>query len=403
MSIRVFYYDKPACAGRRGAKRKCVSAFSFSPSVGGTSFAYKVFFGLALFAFFAAPTFSYAASIYFAPSSGSYEVGEQFSVNIFVSSDGQDINAAKATIESIGNNLQLVSVSQAGSIIDFWAREPQINGGGTVHFEGVLLGGGYSGSAGKLATVVLRARSVGDAVLSITSGSILANDGQGTELLTNLGTARFTITPATVLQKEEKVSDGFIFSKYLRQGGRGNEVSYLQICLRDQEFYGEDITGFFGTLTKQAVIDFQEAYRDDVLVPGGFSRGTGQVGESTRKKLNEVCFVAQVVEEPERPLIEEPALTEVITEEKEPFYTDIWFWVGVTAVLMIIIILLLLVIISLLLRRAPNHFERKHKQALVKEEKVLRQTHRQLLITKMKIEKDLQKAENKLKKFSKED
>lgn len=369
---------------------------------------YKIFFGLAFFAFFTVPAFSYAASIYFAPASGSYEVGEQFSVNVFVSSDGQDINAAEATIVSIDGNLQLVSVSQAGSIIDFWAREPQINGGGTMHFEGVLLGGGYSGSAGKLATVVLRARSIGEAVLLITSGSILANDGQGTELPTNLGTASFTITSSTVPQKEKKVPEGFIFSKDLRQGNRDNEVSYLQICLKDQEFYDENITGFFGTVTRQAVIDFQETYRDDVLAPGGFSQGTGQVGESTRKKLNEVCFIASIVEVPEEPAIEEPVVeeptqVEVVAEAKVPFYTNIWFWVVVTAVLMIIIILLLLVIISLLLRRAPNHFERKHKQVLVKEEKALRRTRRQLLMTKVKIEKDLQKADNKLKKFSKED
>lgn len=445
-----------------------------------------IFFGLVLFVFFAVPVSSYAASIYFAPSSGSYKVGEQFSVNIFVSSDGQDINAAEATIASIDGNLQLVSVSQAGSIIDFWAREPQINGGGTMHFEGVLLGGGYSGSAGKLATVILRASSVGDAALSVISGSILANDGQGTELPTNLGTAHFTITSSTVPKKEEEVPGSFIFSKDLRQGDRDNEVSYLQICLRDQEFYDKDITDYFGTFTRQAVVDFQEKYRDDVLAPGGFSQGTGQVGESTRKKLNEVCFgplqlfdisfgiesvslaksndlesittfenfgrvptpveltyiivnkdgqtvfkdTETIVVETEnivRKTFENLSLssgtytivletlynTDVVDEfsadfiveqkvERERIYNNIWFWIITTAVLAVIIILLLIIIIVLLLRQTREHRQLRHKQALNKKEAVLRRAHENLLLNKTKIEKELQKAENELKKFSKE-
>ncbi len=368
---------------------------------------YKMFFRLILFVFFIMPTFSYAASIYFVPSSGNYTVGEQFSVNVFVSSSEKEMNAVKATISSIGNNLQIVSVSQSGSIIDFWAQEPQLIGSNDIYFEGVMLGGGYSGSAGKLATLVVRARSKGDATFSVLSGDILANDGKGTKLPTTLGVARFKITSAKSLTVPstdvETIPKDFIFTKDLRQKDKGDEVKYLQICLKDQGFYTEDITGYFGLKTKQAVADFQEYYRDDILAPWGFENGTGFVQKTTREKLNAVCFVAPVVEETKQPITEEQIPTEAIIKSDTLFYANVWFWVVATAVLMVIIILLLLVIISLLLRRAPNHFERKHKQVLVKEEKALRQTHRQLLMTKMKIEKDLQNAENKLKKFSKEE
>jgi len=364
---------------------------------------YRIFFRLILFVLFVMPTFLYAASIYFVPTSGNYTVGEQFSVNVFVSNNDKEMNAVKATISSIGNNLQIVSVSQSGSIIDFWAQEPQLRGGNNVYFEGVMLGGGYSGSAGKIATLIVRARSKGNATLSVLSGNVLANDGKGTKLPTTLGTAHFKITGAKSLTAPimETIPKDFIFTKNLQQKDKGDEVKYLQTCLKNYGFYTENITGYFGKHTKQAITDFQEYYRDDILVPLGFKNGTGFVQKTTREKLNAVCFIAPVVEEPKQPITERASI-ETTSKREVPFYTNVWFWVGTTAILFIIVILLLLIIISFLLRKTSKEKQQLQKQTLRKKGAVLRRTHKQLLTTKTKIEKELQETENKLKKFSEE-
>jgi hypothetical protein len=76
-------------------------------------------------------------------------------------------------------------------------------------------------------------------------------------------------------------------TRNLTVGSRGDDVKVLQTLLLNDGVYPEgSITGYFGRLTKQAVIRFQEKYADEILKPNGLDHGTGVVGSSTRAKLN---------------------------------------------------------------------------------------------------------------------
>jgi len=75
----------------------------------------------------------------------------------------------------------------------------------------------------------------------------------------------------------------------LAYGVRNNTTTCLQEFLKaqGQEIYPEGfVTGFFGNLTRQAVIRFQEKYADEILAPLGLGTGTGFVGPSTIAKIN---------------------------------------------------------------------------------------------------------------------
>ncbi len=73
----------------------------------------------------------------------------------------------------------------------------------------------------------------------------------------------------------------------LTMGSRGDDVSQLQRLLVQEGVYTEGkITGYFGVLTKAAVIRFQEKYASEILVPAGLQAGTGFVGSATRAKIN---------------------------------------------------------------------------------------------------------------------
>jgi len=81
---------------------------------------------------------------------------------------------------------------------------------------------------------------------------------------------------------------GNLLTENLKYGDSGDQVKLLQTWLaKDSEVYPEALaTGWFGSLTQQAVIKFQEKYKSEILTPLGLDSGTGLVGSATRAKLN---------------------------------------------------------------------------------------------------------------------
>ncbi|TSC75452.1 MAG: hypothetical protein G01um101430_294 [Parcubacteria group bacterium Gr01-1014_30] len=67
------------------------------------------------------------------------------------------------------------------------------------------------------------------------------------------------------------------------------EVRCLQEFLKTEGVYPEGlVTGNFLSLTRTAVIRFQEKYASEILTPFGLQQGTGYVGQATRAKLNQL-------------------------------------------------------------------------------------------------------------------
>lgn len=75
----------------------------------------------------------------------------------------------------------------------------------------------------------------------------------------------------------------------LRRGDRKEPVKTLQAFLKSQNLFAyPELTTFFGPITFQAVMDFQQKYASDILTPISLSAPTGFVGEMTLKKINEL-------------------------------------------------------------------------------------------------------------------
>lgn len=135
-----------------------------------------------------------AATLNFSPSAGSYEVHKIFSVNVYVSSADQAMNAASGAVSFPADKLEVVSLSKSGSIFNLWALEPSFsNSAGTINFEGIAMNPGFTGSSGKILTLTFKVKAAGEASLIFSSGMVLANDGAGTNILAGLGGAKFNI------------------------------------------------------------------------------------------------------------------------------------------------------------------------------------------------------------------
>ncbi len=138
-----------------------------------------------------------AATLYLSPNSSSFTVGQTFSASVFVSSPIQPMNAADALISFPRDKLEVVSLSKGGSIFSLWVSEPSFsNSAGNIRFEGVIFNPGFIGSGGKILNITFRAKSAGNAPVSFLSGSVLANDGNGTNILASLSGANYLLSPS---------------------------------------------------------------------------------------------------------------------------------------------------------------------------------------------------------------
>ena len=136
------------------------------------------------------------ASLYLAPPSGTYFVGDTLSVSIYVNTDGQSVNAIEALLTFPPDKLQIVSPSAGKSVIDVWVGQPGYsNEEGTISFRGAIPNPGLKVSQGLISTLTFRVKSVGKAVISFSDGSkVLLNDGKGTDVLSSTSGAIFDLT-----------------------------------------------------------------------------------------------------------------------------------------------------------------------------------------------------------------
>ena len=134
-----------------------------------------------------------SASLYLSPSTGVYTVGNTFSVVVKVSSGGETINAAEATLNFNPSEISIVNISKSGSIFTLWTTEPTFsNSVGTIKF-----GGGtpknFTGSARTIITVSFRAKTVGTTNVNFSTGLVLAADFKGTNVLASMGSGSYVI------------------------------------------------------------------------------------------------------------------------------------------------------------------------------------------------------------------
>ncbi len=144
--------------------------------------------------FLVTPYFASAATLLVSPSTGVYKTGATFSVTVYVNTSGVPVNAADGTLSFNPRELSVVAASRSSSIFSLWTTEPTFsNSAGTVTFSGGVPTG-YTGTAGAVFTVTFKSLTSGAARISLTGASVLAADGKGTNVLTNMSGGTYTLS-----------------------------------------------------------------------------------------------------------------------------------------------------------------------------------------------------------------
>jgi hypothetical protein len=160
------------------------------------SYGLKLFSGLlvgaAFFCFSGRP--ANAATFELNPISGTFTANSRFTVEVLVDTNGQAINSAEGTISFDTRYLSVEKIATDVSIFRFWVKEPIFsNPAGTISFLGGLPSPGYLGANGKVLKITFLASGAGKASVKFTDGSILANDGLGTNILSASQEGVYTI------------------------------------------------------------------------------------------------------------------------------------------------------------------------------------------------------------------
>lgn len=262
----------------------------------------KIIYCLALISFFAPLAASAQATLFVSPTSGIYKIGDIFSVLINVNSGGQAINAASVQMSFDNTKLEVTDIGYSRSIFTIWTEEPVFsNAAGSVRLSGGLPTPGFIGASGAILRVNFKARAAGQASVIMTSGSVLANDGSGTNILDSFKGGLYNIisaakegaaavkpttstTTAPVIEKGEKPIDAPTITEWPRslQGGdtinikglaypNGKILVFIQKGMNDpaieERFAGSD--GRFNyTFSKTVEAGYYRVWVKNVTIEG---------------------------------------------------------------------------------------------------------------------------------------
>jgi hypothetical protein len=138
----------------------------------------------------------FAASVAISPSTGSYTSGQSFTVTIQTNPQGKSVNAVEAKLNFDNTKLAVTSVSKTGSVFSLWTTEPTFsNAAGTIDF-----GGGSPtpfSTQSNLLSVTFRVLGEGAGTVRVTSASVLAADGLGTDVYTGPVNGSYTLAAAS--------------------------------------------------------------------------------------------------------------------------------------------------------------------------------------------------------------
>jgi hypothetical protein len=156
---------------------------AFSKQSGTVRYAFSFLFVIALMLGVASVIGSSQAEIVLETSGKTVAKGETFSINVYAVAT-TPVNAVSLRINFPTETTEILGIDRGESVITLWTSDPRVENG-TVILEGGTYRRGFVGKH-LIATINVRAKELGQATFVTAAASLLAGDGQGTEISTNV-------------------------------------------------------------------------------------------------------------------------------------------------------------------------------------------------------------------------
>jgi hypothetical protein len=154
-------------------------------------------FIIVFFTFSTSSVHAETPSLFFGTPPAQVQEGDRVTIDVKVQSISKSINAISGSVIFPEALIHVISISKDASIINLWTEDPIIKHN-QILFEGIILNPGFQSNSGKVFSITFEAQKIGIASISFTQGALLANDGLGSNVLTNLSSTSFKIVPGQI-------------------------------------------------------------------------------------------------------------------------------------------------------------------------------------------------------------
>ncbi len=135
-----------------------------------------------------------------------YKIGEIFPINLDINSNGVYINAVQTDIGFDPDKVEIEKIDIQQSFANIFIQQEINNEDGYMRLTGGLPSPGYNGEKGHFATVYFKSKAAGlFDIQFLPSSMVLANDGDGTNVLKTYPKTSYLIKPEYVTETEQEL------------------------------------------------------------------------------------------------------------------------------------------------------------------------------------------------------
>ena len=138
--------------------------------------------------------------------------------NVSLDTKGESANAVQAEVTFSPGMFKFEKIEDGGSAVSLWVSPPKESSPGVIDFAGIMPGG-FTGTNGLLFSIELQPLGVGTGTIQVASATVLANDGLGSPLSVDVGSASINViaantssisVPPSALQNEYAAPNPFV-------------------------------------------------------------------------------------------------------------------------------------------------------------------------------------------------